>query len=670
MSAAAIAKPAHKDFYSREDMDLFNALEHPVYVFDIINKSMWWANHQAVKLWDAESLDSLLERDFAKDMSKASEQGMLNYLRRFEKGERARYSCTLYPNGVKTTTKETCSGIKIEPGRVAILCECDLVAQNKEDVDHASLRGVEMLRHLPIAVSQFDMNGTLIEQNPEALSLFGEPKCCVNEKSEDPCDCFSQRFVDQAQGGDLLKQVQEDGTDCSIEAQLYTVKGPRWYSIRVRKSIDVVSQEPCILYSARDITEVVNAKQEADRLNMEKNEMLAVLAHEIRTPLHQMIGYIDLLARMDQTPEQMETIRQLQSSSTALSSVVNDVLDLTKLEAGKMEIERIAFDPSAVCAGCVQTIESLAEEKGLALRCDVQSSIFGGLVMGDPNRIRQIILNFLSNAVKYTDRNGEITIKLKASPQSGKEDRRRVLTFSVKDTGIGISKEQRDRIFCKYFQATVSTGRQFGGTGLGLAICKCLAEAMGGSIEVQSELYKGAEFVVHIPVDVCDQTKNMPDLDLAKEEKEDLAPRQLLNVLVAEDNRVNQKLVVSMLKHVGHMATVVENGQEAVAEVENGTVPYDMILMDIQMPVMDGIEATKLIRSNGWTKSRLPIVGLTASFQTAQLKDYKKIGMNHCIAKPVRMKILKDVIETTNETCKKQAAPGFDENFSTDPTWI
>jgi signal transduction histidine kinase/ActR/RegA family two-component response regulator len=647
--AAAIAKPAHKQFYCREDMAIFNALEHPIYVFDILNKSIWWANSQAVNMWNADSLESLLERDFAKDMSEASETRMLDYLRRFEKGERARESWTMYPNGVRTTAKETCSGITIDPGHVAILCECDLVTL-KDDIDHVSLRAVEILRHLPIAVSQFDMNGKLIEENPEALRLFGELACCTNGKQE-PCDCFSYRFVDRSLGRNILQQVQQDGTDCSIDAQQYTTKGPRWSAIKVRKSIDLVSQEPCILYSARDITEVINAKNEADRANMEKSEMLAVLAHEIRTPLHQVIGYIDLLARMALSLEQLETVRQLQSSTTSLSSVVNDVLDFTKLEAGKMGIERIPFDPCAVCAGCVETTGAVAEKKGLTIRSQFEESILGGFVMGDPNRIRQIILNLLSNAIKFTPKRGEITLTLKNVPIQDKEGDH-LLIFSVKDTGMGIPQDQLQSIFNKYQQADVSTARRFGGTGLGLAICKSLSEAMGGSIGVQSELHQGTEFTFHVPVEVCDRPNTAATPD---DSTIDLVSRHKLNVLVAEDNRVNQKLVASMLKHVGHTAKIVNNGQEAVVEVERRSVSYDIVLMDVQMPVMDGLEATKLIRSNGWTKSKLPIIGLTASFQTAQLKEYQDIGMNNCIGKPVRMKALKEIIDNTKQNSKTAA---------------
>ena len=678
----------------------------------------------------------------------------------------------MYPNGVRTTTKETCSGIYIEPGHVAILCECDLVTL-KDDIDHASLRGVEMLRHLPIAVSQFDINGKLMEENPEALGLFGgedddnsgnenESRSGSSENGEgsssssssdiDLCgggggdysnsslggsgggggdddqqvpmnnDCkstlgsgsssgaaistttttgddvvvgvppqddnddddiddgFTRRFVDRVLGRKLLRQIQDEeksSIDVSIEAQQHTKKGPRWSAIKLRKSKDIISQEPIILYSARDITDVIHAKNEADRANMEKSEMLAVLAHEIRTPLHQVIGFIDLLMRTVLCEEQLDVVRHLQSSTTSLMSVINDVLDFTKLEAGKMEIERIPFDPCLVCEGCIETTTAVASNKGLRLVKYIEPSILGGLVMGDPNRIRQILLNLLSNAIKFTPTGGEIALSLQHfvvptttkqtqqnnnvveeekeefGQQQQQPQQKHVLKFSVKDTGMGIPEEHIEYIFNKYKQTDASVSRKFGGTGLGLAICKSLSEAMDGSIQVTSKVQVGSEFSFEIPVEICDpETTDLTTSSSTNNGNIDdtimnSVSENQLNVLVAEDNKVNQKLVASMLKHAGHVATIVDNGALAVEAVEQKTIRYDIILMDVQMPIMDGFEATKMIRSKGWSKAELPIIGLTASFQTSQLAEYQEIGMNYCIGKPVRMKALREVIEMT-----------------------
>ena len=588
-------------------------------------------------MWNADSLESLLQRDFASDMSTASEQRMLNYLHRFERGERVRESWTMYPNGVRTTTKETCSGIMIAPGHVGILCECDLSTLTS-DIDHASLRGVEMLRHLPVAVSQFDINGKLMEQNPEALSLFGE--LGSQTSTDDDSSCFASRFVDKNLGKRVLKQIQEEGL-CSLEAQKHTKKGPRWSAIEARRSRDPVSQDPVILYSARDITDLVNAKNEADRANLEKSEMLAVLAHEIRTPLHQVIGFIELLVKDRLTPqEKRDILHTLQSSTISLMTIINDVLDFTKLEAGKMEIEKIPFDPSAVCRGCMEAVRAVADKKGLVLGGDSGESIdLGGQAIGDPNRIRQIILNLLSNAVKFTPK-GSVTLTMTHS-LSTKNPGQTILQFSVRDTGIGIPSESTSDVFSKFRQTDASVARQYGGTGLGLAICKILVEAMGGTITVQSQLNKGSEFSFQIPVEVCKGNQRMARMPTAEPSSE--SPVRL-NVLVAEDNVVNQKLVKAMLKNIGHNATVVDNGEMAVQEVAESTIDYDVVLMDIQMPILDGVQATKKIRQSGWTQKMLPIIGLTASFQTAQLAYYQEIGMNSCIGKPVRMKALSDII--------------------------
>jgi len=628
-----------KEYYTRDDMAVFDLLEHPIYIFDILNKCLWWANAEAVKMWNATSLTELLERDFASDMSEASKRRMLDYLRKFKKGERVRESWTMYPNGVRTTTKETCSGITIgtpEEHHVAILCECDLVTL-QEDIDHASLRGVEMLRHLPVAVSQFDVNGILMEQNPEALDLFGGL-----EDEEETDDCFTCRFVDRELGKRTLQQLQQ-GTDCiSLEAQQHTTKGARWSAIKARKARDPVSQDPVILYSARDITELIQAKNDANRAFMEKSEMLAVLAHEIRTPLHQVIGFIELLVKNRLTSREKEDIlHTLQSSTVSLMTIINDVLDFTKLEAGKMQLESIPFDPCAVCRGCLETIAAVAEQKKLQISGDCQE--FPSLAIGDPNRIRQVLLNLLSNAVKFTHQ-GSVTLNMtrhtSISNRDEDGDDNCVLRFTVRDTGIGIPSESIQDVFNKFRQTSASVARQYGGTGLGLAICKILVQAMGGSITVTSQLDKGSVFSFDIPVQVCEPNQRRPIV----EDGECSDSKVRLNVLVAEDNKVNQKLVKAMLKNIGHDVCIVENGREAVEELDQNLIEYDVVLMDVQMPIMDGCEATQLIRSKGWTKDALPIIGLTASFQKSQLPYYQEIGMNDCIGKPVRLKALSEVI--------------------------
>jgi CheY-like chemotaxis protein len=423
------------------------------------------------------------------------------------------------------------------------------------------------------------------------------------------------------------------------------------------------------------------------------------------------VGFIELLEKTKGlSEEQTEFVNSLQSSTVSLMSIINDVLDYTKLEAGKMVMEAIPFDPVGVCKGCLEVIAAVSEKKGL----DVQS-LFGGTtrsdtsapmsgaaatvlipphghqILGDPNRIRQVLLNLLSNAVKFTQR-GEIKLSLTAAFLPGRRIPRRnddestkssrkntnddddddeeedpssstyVLQFSVSDSGVGISKDHFEHIFQKFRQTDASVSRHYGGTGLGLSICKTLVEAMGGTLRVKSEINKGSEFVFDIPVQLSART-DVPSLENPKVLSSKAAAShtearglQGLEILVAEDNLVNQRLVAAMLKRGGYKPTIVGNGKLAVEALEPaasaaGTTPangksckYAIILMDVQMPVMDGIEATRLIRSKGWTKEMLPIVGLTASFQTAELASYQEMGMNDCIGKPVRLDALNGII--------------------------
>jgi CheY-like chemotaxis protein len=362
---------------------------------------------------------------------------------------------------------------------------------------------------------------------------------------------------------------------------------------------------------------------------------VAVMAHEIRTPLHQVVGFIELLATSGLNAEQTESVDMLQSSAHALMAIINDLLDFTKLEAGKMKLEIIPFQVRGVLDGSVAAIQPQVHEKGLTVKCVVDQQIPIKL-LGDPNRLRQIVLNMLTNAVKFTKR-GEIVVE---SKRVKKEDGRISVRFSVKDSGIGIPKDKCDRIFNPYQQADASVSRNYGGTGLGLAICKSLVDSMAGQIGVESELGKGATFWFEIPfgmITKCHQ-QDSTDLDAAS-----LHEAFSLRILVAEDNKVNQKVVCKMLSRLGHETVVAENGQEAVACIaKSQDTKFDMILMDWQMPVMDGIDATKEIRRRGFSVSELPIVGLTASIQGL---DWSEIGMNDCLTKPIRIADLKSALQ-------------------------
>ena len=607
---------------------------------------------------------------------------------------------------------------------------------------------------------------------------------------------------------------------------------------------------------------------------MQKSEFLAIMAHEIRTPLHQVTGFIDLLeldacntsitatassgaitttaknkafietdsgiqnalfpsttldlekkvaSSMDHRPknvkksrstslinrrshrwssvslprqsignltgEQKGYIKLLKSSANQLMTVINDVLDYSKLEAGKMKTERIPFELLSVVQGSMEAVRGNCEEKGLTLTLDyggsdgdeynydddrndpegagansgrrkpvrrrrsfdgkannlkphrrrnlgrnhsfnnkkknkndkhpnIRSNDIPFRILGDPNRLRQVLLNLLSNAVKFTEKGGihirvcsftkksthsvapteqgekrrNVTRRtsMSSTSENRREERRKVKrrssmsstifvektvdekvirrdsvdkagnsnTFSttkapkegattrslrivVTDTGMGISKEQQNTIFEKYQQANLSVARNFGGTGLGLSICKLLVqETMGGSIGVDSDLGHGSSFYITLPIEVPREINDDASRGIKEENQKNGTS---LNVLVAEDNKINQKLVANMLKRMGHKTTVVENGRQAIDTIVKSSsdcstkgIVYDAVLMDIQMPVMDGLEATRRLRTMGYTD--LPILGLTASVKRS---DYEELGFTDWLPKPILMKTLK-----------------------------
>jgi signal transduction histidine kinase len=539
----------------------------------------------------------------------------------------------------------------------------------RDHIDQNSIRGVEMLRHLPVAVSQFDIHGKMMEQNPEATDLFGscvENVTCGEQTQKGQNQdhtCFLCRFVDQNLGRRALAQVQA-GQDFCGEAQQTTKKGPQWSSVKIRQSKDPVTEDPIILYSARDITEVVLAKNEADRANMEKSEFMAVMGHEIRTPLHQVVGSVDLLSGTQLTAEQTGFVRVLESSSMALMCVINDLLDYSKLEAGKMNIENISFEPKSVIEGALAVVGPSIEGKGLSLDSDLSSISNGPVkVMGDPNRLRQILLNLLGNAVKFTHQGG-LTVSVSRMPfkynQGNSEEKKHDpddecirLRFVVADTGAGINPENSSHIFKKYRQADASVARSYGGTGLGLAICKSLSEAMGGSIGVDSTLEEGSAFWFELPFALPSKIA-LSAMDIATDLPEAIVSSKALRVLVAEDNVVNQKLVAAMLKRLGHTASIVGNGQLAVEAAEKMCTPtdgtrtgetFDVVLMDVEMPILDGIAATIQIRKMGLSILKLPVIGFTANFRRSELGKYEGIGMNDCLGKPLRIKDLQACLD-------------------------
>lgn len=386
--------------------------------------------------------------------------------------------------------------------------------------------------------------------------------------------------------------------------------------------------------SAEKATEVAEiAKEKAERAAKiaeeavkSKQQFLSNMSHEIRTPMNVILGFTKVLLKSNLTAKQKEYLTAIKMSGDTLTVLINDILDLAKVDAGKMKFEHTPFRLSTSIFAMLDVFETKIQEKNLKLIKQYDSKI-PDVMMGDPVRLHQIILNLISNAVKFTNE-GEITINVKLV----KEDENNVsVEFSVSDTGIGIEEEKIDKIFENFQQATNETSRLYGGTGLGLAISKQLVESQGGHIQVESTAGKGSTFSFILSFGKTDEKVAFPEeIELTDTNVKDI------KVLVVEDMALNQLLIKTLLDDFGFNYDLAENGKTAIEKLK--IKPYDIILMDLLMPEMNGYEATQYIRNT--LNSQIPIIALTADVTTADLARCNAAGMNDYISKPVDEKLL------------------------------
>ncbi len=391
--------------------------------------------------------------------------------------------------------------------------------------------------------------------------------------------------------------------------------------------------------------ELRRARDEAQSAARTKASFLAMMSHELRTPLTGVIGMSELLADTRLDDEQRRLVGVLHGSATSLLTVVNDVLDFSKIEAGKLTLEAIPFDPAGVARDVVDLLSSAASGRGNLLIADWPAGTLPHL-LGDPTRLRQILYNLVGNAIKFTE-GGRITLSIQAQPVPGGQCRMR---FAVSDTGIGIAADVLPTLFTPFRQADSTTTRRFGGTGLGLAICRHLVNAMNGQIEARSLPGEGSTFEFWIELPVVAGALPAPA---------DAAPAavsttpQGLSILLAEDNPTNQLLLATRLRRAGHRVDIVDNGLKAVERLSEGEPGYDIVLMDMQMPVLDGASATRAIRGLPGARGRIPVLALTADALPESRQRYMDAGLTDYLTKPVNWAALEGALARHTRTARE-----------------
>jgi len=422
-----------------------------------------------------------------------------------------------------------------------------------------------------------------------------------------------------------FRVARDDGVEIWVESVSQVIADERGRPVRMVGALQNIT--------ARKQAEaaLLTAKEEAEAANRAKSTFLATMSHEIRTPLNGVLGMAQVIAADVLTPQQRERIDVVRQSGEALLSVLNDVLDISKIEAGKVELESVDFDLGALAGGLDANFGSLAGGKGVTLTFEVDAP--AGLYRGDPTRLRQILNNLISNALKFTDA-GDVRVAITHSEGW--------LTVVVSDSGIGMTAHSLQSLFDPFHQADSSTTRRFGGTGLGLAICRELTELMGGSIEVDSAPARGSTFTVAIPL----AWTGAASADMAEAEEGHAGYPWMgrVRILAAEDNAVNRLVLKTLLQQAGAEPVMVGNGAEAVEAWK--AEAWDAILMDVQMPVMDGPTATVAIRrlEAETGRPRTPIIGLTANAMSHQIAEYLMNGMDWVETKPIDIRKLFDAL--------------------------
>ncbi len=510
-------------------------------------------------------------------------------------------------------------------------------AEIAQEQEYQQLR--QFIKNAPIAMAMFDTkmrflaysNQWLTDHNLVSQSLLG---CSYYEIFPDVKEDWKE-IHQQGLQGKFISRTEDrwEREDGSVLYFRWAVQP--WYVNPFNASEDGEAIGGLIVVADR-VDELIQAREAALEATQAKSQFLANMSHEIRTPMHGVLGMAGLMLHTELTPKQREYAATIRISAKHLLGIINDILDFSKLEAGEMHLESLNFDLHKCLQEVVNLFQPQAEDRGISIKINFEENL-PRFVRGDPSRLRQILLNLVSNAVKFTE-SGFISIEAKLQEKSELQTR---IYFQVTDTGIGIPPEALATLFQSFSQVDTSTSRQYGGTGLGLAICEQLVSIMQGEIGVISEVDQGSTFWFTLQFQYTNYPENLGEYSEKNElefpprigDRPFFAPQKSLKILVAEDHLINQTVILSQLETLGYQADCVSNGLEALKCLEAQN--YDIVLMDCQMPLMDGYTATRELRQREGNQNRTVVIALTAHAMKADREKCLASGMDDYLSKPV-----------------------------------